>query len=891
MYFNKLLLVPAFAYTIDSVAGLDVQLDFGCIQSKCQTEMYECLNESSSGKIDGINRSYCKTVATCMQQDLTDGLSDPASCLDGVDEKDMSQVEIKAKQCMEKNQCVKRNLAETTTTVKIEALRVKTMDTNCMSNQCSANLHTCFDDAVCRSLFECFELHKDGDASKCAIHIKKMDRIQSEAVMCGWSNKCFTGDFKLDKEVPTTALNKVPAAPAKIVDLANTKQVPSKASFLEVKPLSFLSIQTATEAELQAAEAQAEKQAKAAEAEWEQSRKNTDDLLVKVHTEIDALNDDLSKTSAQEKADLTLLEENRKKEDIELEEAENKLKKLASTTVVKPSSFLEGFNSDDFLAPLRKAAQQARSFAQQLKEHSFFRPDASKSSFLQNDASDRANKALSLAEQALKKLDADIAAQKKQLAEQEAKAKQEEQAAEAEAAAGVAQPVSFLQLSQMSLSDLKVEEEKAAKAAAEAKARWDSSKSKTDSLLAKVHAEIDHLNADLERDAVEDKRKIAFFEKQRKEEDSKLQATSAQLKNLESGEPSSFIETGSSNSGDFLAPLRKAAEDAKKFAEQLKAHPFGGSSSFIQTDAEDKAGKALSLAQQALKNLDNDIAEEKKELEEEKTEAQKEHLKIETLGGASGASSFLETGSKFDPLSPQALADWRDRFELQLQKAREAAGIHTPMHSSLAQMSLAPSFAENEQLKEDERLVERLENQYNQQMQKLKEDNAELLARAKDEMEKAKEEENRVKSQLSQVSFLETSHQYDPAKEEAHIRDLERKWIKEAETIVTPAQVSQQDTELQNLLEKQKVKEAESEAQLDQMKSKLNKDIEILNKDIAENTMQLTRSSPASFIQTGSKGPAETALERAEADLQKLKQQLREETAKLNAMHFDAPTF
>jgi hypothetical protein len=204
-------------------------------------------------------------------------------------------------------------------------------------------------------------------------------------------------------------------------------------------------------------------------------------------------------------------------------------------------------------------------------------------------------------------------------------------------------------------------------------------------------------------------------------------------------------------------------------------------------------------------------------------------------------------------------------------------------------MSLAPSFAENEQLKEDERLVERLENQYNQQMQKLKEDNAELLARAKEEMEKAKEEENRVKAQLSQVSFLETAHKYDPAKEEAHIRDLERKWIKEAESIVTPAQVSQQDGELQALLEKQKVKEAESEAQLEQMKAKLNKDIEILNKDIADNSMQLTRSG-ASFLQVNSKGPAETALERAEADLQKLKQQLREETAKLNAMHFDAPS-
>jgi hypothetical protein len=401
--------------------------------------------------------------------------------------------------------------------------------------------------------------------------------------------------------------------------------------------------------------------------------------------------------------------------------------------------------------------------------------------------------------------------------------------------------------------------------------------------LVKVHEEIDHLNSDLEKSALEDKHQIALLEQQRKDADVKLQATDRQLKKLEStgSEAASFVQT--SDSADFLAPLRKAAEDAKRFAEQLKAHPFGASS-FVQTAADDRASKALSLAEKALKKLDDDIAAEKKELAAEQEEAKREHLNVAPL---ESGISFLETGTKFDPLSPQALADWRDRFELQLQKAREAAGIHTPMHSSLAQLSLAPSFAENEQLKEDERLVERLENQYNQQMQKLKEDNAELLARAKEEMEKAKEEENRVKSQLSQVSFLQTAHRYDPAKEEAHIRELERKWIKEAEAIVTPPQVAQQDSELQALIEQQRVKEAESEAQLEQMKAKLNKDIEILNKDIATNSMQAGGHGGISFLQTRAKGPAEAALQRAEADLQKLKQQLREETAKLNAMHFD----
>ena len=868
-------------------------MDIACVKTKCSLELNECAQEASTAPLGSVTKSYCSTVAKCMHEDIVDNLNDPMSCLDGIDETNISPMEMKVQSCMVKNDCITRTNIPDSPVISVPELRIKRMDASCMSSKCQHQLSACSDDAVCKALFECLELHRNGDASKCSQHVDKLDGIQKSTLQCGWSNKCLSGDMSAPTATASSSkgassiLNPIPTEAPKSVDLSMAQPVPVKSSFLEVKPLSFLSIQTATQAELQAAEAQAEKQAKAAEAAWEESKKNTDNLLAKVHGEIDALNADLEKTASQEKADLTLLEENRKKEDAELEAAEKKLKELANTKVKVPSSFLEGFKSDDFLAPLRKAAEQARSFAKQLKEHSFFHPSDKHSSFLQNDASDRANKALSLAEQALKKLDADIAAQKRQLAEQEAKARKEEKEAEAQAAAEFEAPAaSFLelgaQLSHMSTEDLKVAEAKAAKDAAAAKARWEASKAKTDALLVKVHEEIDHLNADLEKSALEDKHKIALLEQERKDADAKLQATDEKLKSLEStGSSSSFLET--SDSADFLAPLRKAAEDAKRFAAQLKAHPFGGSS-FVQTEADDRASKALSLAEKALKKLDDDIAAEKKELAAEQEEAKREHLNIEPLDVG---VSFLQTGNKFDPLSPQALADWRDRFELQLQKAREAAGIHTPMHSSLAQLSLAPSFAENEQLKEDERLVERLENQYNQQMQKLKEDNAELLARAKEEMEKAKEEENRVKAQLSQVSFLETAHRYDPAKEEAHIRELERKWIKEAEAIVTPPQVAQQDSELQALIEQQRVKEAESEAQLEQMKAKLNKDIEILNKDIATNSMQASGHGGISFLQTRVKGPAEAALQRAEADLQKLKQQLREETAKLNAMHFD----
>ena len=886
MYFNKLLRIPVLALTLDSAVGVDYQLDFDCVKTKCQTQLAECVQDFDSGPLTEVSRSYCKSVASCIHQDIVDDLADPMSCFDGIDHSNMSPAELKIETCMKDNGCTAPRHAKSLSV--LPQLAIVSVKEDCMASKCAPALATCKDDAVCKSLFECLDLNRAADASKCAVGIQRLDGTQKAAVECGWANKCFEGSYKVVSDSSSasgstaspTALNSVPTTPT-VVPLSDSKtvDVPSKASFIQVKPLSFLSVGTATESDLKAAEANA----KAAEAAWEQSRKNTDNLLAKVHGEIDALNQDLDKTSSQEKTDLALLEDNRKKEDAELEATEKKLKELANTKVSLPSSFLEGFNTDDFLAPLRRAAQQARNFAKQLKEHSFFKA-GTQGSFLQSEETDKASKALSLAEQALKRLDGDIATQKKQLAEEEEKAKREEQEAEAQASAEFAPPASFLQLGNlmsMSTADLKVAEAAAEKEASVAKAAWEASRKKTSSLLSKVHAEIESLNQDIDKNTLKDKAELVLLEENRKKEDAELKATENKLKSLASNQvplpgPSSFLE----KDDDFLAPLRRAAEQAKHFAEEMKSHSFfkTPTGSFLQTDDQDKASRALSLAQQALKKLDQDIAAQKKELSEEEAKAKKEESESEP-------ASFLQTGTSFDPLSPQALADWRDRFELQLQKAREAAGIHTPLHSSLAQVSLTPSFAENEQLREDERLVERLESQYNQQMKKLKEDNAELLARAKEEMEKAKDEENRVKNQLAQASLLQVGHKYDPAKEEAHIRDLERKWIREAESIVTPPQVVQQDNELQALIEQQKVKEAESEAQLQQMKEKLNKDIEIMDKDLAANSLSV---KPAvSFLQTGAKGPAEAALERAEADLQKLKQQLREETAKLNSMHFD----
>jgi hypothetical protein len=889
MYFRSFVSLTAFALTFDSVAGINFQLDFDCIHQKCGAQLIECATDVDTGSLTDVKRSYCKTVAACIHQDIVNDFANPDSCLDGIDHTNMSPMELKMEACIKSNGCAAPKLERPDTKV-LPILSITSVKEDCMAQKCSQTLNSCNDDAVCKELFECLDLHKDGHASKCVSHLNKVDGTQATALKCGWDNQCFSGDYKPNSASnamsDAQALNNIPVQPSSVVKLSDSPSLRAKSSFIEVKPISFLSLSTASEAELKAAEAQAERQAKEAEVAWEQSRKNTNSLLVKVHDEIKALNDDLEKTSEQEKKDLNLLEENRKKEDAELEATEKKLKELANTKVTIPSSsFLQGFNSDDFLAPLRRAAQQARDFAKQIKDHASFKfGDAS--SFLESH-DDKASKALSLAEQALKKLDADIASQKKQLAEEVEKAKKEEQEAEARAASEFA-PASFLELG--SMGDLKAAADKAEREAKIAEAAWEASRSKTKSLLSKVHDQIDHLHIDLDKAMARDKNELSMLEQHRKEENTKLEATEERIKELAAQkieEPSSFLEKSSANLDEILAPLRKAAEDAKHFAEEMRSHAhFKVPSSFIETEGpEDRASKALSLAEQALKKLDEDIAAQKKTLMEEQEKAKRDGFEpVDEESAEPVAASFLQTGNAFDPLSPQALADWRDRFELQLQKAREAAGIHTPLHSSLAQISLN-SLADNEQLREDERLVEKLEAQYNQQMQKLKEDNAELLARAKEEMERAKEEEGKVKRMLSQSSLIQTGEKYDPAKEESHIRELERKWIREAESIVAPPAVVQQDNELQALIEQQRVKEAEAEAQLDQMKKKLDKDIEIMHKDLASSSLS---GRPASFLQTGSKGPADAALARAEADLQKLKQQLREETAKLNAMHFDA---
>ena len=516
---------------------------------------------------------------------------------------------------------------------------------------------------------------------------------------------------------------------------------------------------------------------------------------------------------------------------------------------VSPSS-LQLSDSNDFLAPLRKAAEDAKKYERHIKEHGFFKSTSPFSLFQGGD--ETAGDALALGEKALRKLHTDLIAEKEELSNDK-----KAPSNDAESDRDVLDensPASFLEVANM---DYKFAAAAAIKKARDAEHALEKSKRKTDSLLSKVHDELNHFNANTADTS---------------------SGGMAQVSERKTQVDESFIQRTDSSMSDILAPLRQAGEEARHFAEKMRQKiqerlPI----SLLQTgNAGDRAAMELSMAENALRKVDEEIASKKDAL---LAEANK--LKEGGFNDFGQPASFLQTRSRFDPLSPQALADWRDKFELQLQKAREAAGIHTPMHSSFSQLK-DMNFAENDQLKEDERQVERLENQYNQQMQKLKEDNAELLARAKEEMERAKDEENKVKSQLAQTSFIELGEGFDLAKERAHISALEKKWIKNAKSVVSPNLIFKQDKQLKNIIEEQRLKASKAEAKLDEMKQKVKKDMDIIARDLA------SASSHPSFIQIGEKGPADAALARAEADLQKVKTQLREETAKLNAMHFDA---
>jgi hypothetical protein len=408
---------------------------------------------------------------------------------------------------------------------------------------------------------------------------------------------------------------------------------------------------------------------------------------------------------------------------------------------------------------------------------------------------------------------------------------------------------SFLETS--TVERLRRAEAEAQKQAKEAEEAWQQSRQKTDALLSKVRSEMASLNEDLKKTAEKQKEDLAMLEKSREKETAALKETETKLKELqetakvEAPMPSSFIDQ------DFLAPLRKAAADAKAFAEKIRKESqesrFGqASSSFLEEDNDyaAKAERSLAMAQQALSKLDADLASQKRELEAQLAKAKKDEEAVRE-GTAFHGASFLETEQMYDPLSPQALAEWRDKFNAQLQRAREAAGIKTPFKSSLVQLDTSM----DEKLKEDENKVSRLQEEFNAQMAKLKEDNAAMLAEAQAQIEKAKNMKAKLLSDMQASSFLEgpSGHaKFDAEAEKQKIMELQRKWQAEAEQLTAPSQPSEAENQLMKLIEEQKTQQASAQAELDRLKQKLHKDIEALHKDMTASSL----AAQPSFVET-----------------------------------------
>jgi vacuolar-type H+-ATPase subunit I/STV1 len=95
---------------------------------------------------------------------------------------------------------------------------------------------------------------------------------------------------------------------------------------------------------------------------------------------------------------------------------------------------------------------------------------------------------------------------------------------------------------------------------------------------------------------------------------------------------------------------------------------------------------------------------------------------------------------------------------------------------------------------------------------------------------------SKLEADMRASSFVETKNTFDVNAEQEKIKELQRKWEREAMKLGEPSPPSQAEIELNSLIEQQKAKEATAQAELEKLKDKLNKDIEIMHRDMAINT-------------------------------------------------------
>jgi hypothetical protein len=95
---------------------------------------------------------------------------------------------------------------------------------------------------------------------------------------------------------------------------------------------------------------------KKAQAEWEQTRKNTDQLITKVTQQVNHLKSEISKRTEEEKKGLAMFEKSRAEEKELIENSQRKLRGILMSTAkntqavpilkkVRPSSFVERSDS------------------------------------------------------------------------------------------------------------------------------------------------------------------------------------------------------------------------------------------------------------------------------------------------------------------------------------------------------------------------------------------------------------------------------------------------------------------------------------------------------------------------------------------------------------------
>ena len=169
-------------------------------------------------------------------------------------------------------------------------------------------------------------------------------------------------------------------------------------------------------AEYKEAAADALKRERTAEAAWEESKKKTDSLLSKVHSELSSLNKNVGTLPSGDRTELSMIEQRRKAEDDNLAAIEGRDRELAKQNIdFSPDSLLQtGENSmDDILAPLRHAGEQASHFAEDMRK--IIHEKLPISLLQSRSVGDQAARALSIAAKALNKVDQEIAMKKDQL--------------------------------------------------------------------------------------------------------------------------------------------------------------------------------------------------------------------------------------------------------------------------------------------------------------------------------------------------------------------------------------------------------------------------------------------------------------------------------------------